>query len=55
MTVHFDPWALTLAALMAGLVSHTTLTLSLRIAVSSQACALFFLARRKPQKPKSVK
>jgi diguanylate cyclase len=101
MTVTFDPWALTLAALMALLVSHTTLTLSLRIAevgsrrrtcavllsavllgfgswslnfvqsapewlidrpggvlssallslaiaVSSQACALYFLARREP-------
>jgi diguanylate cyclase len=101
MIVSFDPWALTLAALMAALVSHTTLTLSLRIsevssrrrtcavllsalvlgfgawslnvvqsvpewlidrprvalssamlslgiAVSSQACALFFLARREP-------
>jgi diguanylate cyclase len=101
MTVTFDPWALTLAALMAVLVSHTTLTLSLRIAevssrsrtcavllsagllgfgswslnfvqsapawlidrpggvlssallslaiaVSSQACALYFLARREP-------
>src|SRR5580692_6454122 len=101
MSVIFDPWALILAALMAILISHTTLTLSLRIsdvgsrgractvlvsailvgfgcwslnfvqsaseclidrpgvalssamlslgiAVSSQACALYFLARREP-------
>ena len=101
MTVTFDASALTLAALMAALVAHTTLTLSLRIsdvgarrrtcavllgalalgfgswslnfvqsapewlidrpsvalssallslgiAVSSRACALFFLARRDP-------